>query len=250
MSTTTTNIDQSTLDAVQALIRTNLVSRDSLYAAADKLDGVALQNVCRRLADELGGHVADLQQLLLARGQTPVGPEDGLVKKLRFIVLDVLQQQQSAQQVVLEAEGREKSLKEEYDAAIGQSDDEQIKGLLHLQRKNAEFGGQVLEAIQEVHRGADDDRQGRKKNGKSKKSAHESASVSLPKPLASVGRPQVGDAYRCEKCGMRIEVALACNSPDAITPEFRCCGAAMVITEAGKANKTLTPEAERGDFVG
>ena len=58
-------IDQATVEKVQDLIRTNLASRDTLYAMADKLSGPAGEKVCRRLADELGGNVADLQQLLL-----------------------------------------------------------------------------------------------------------------------------------------------------------------------------------------
>jgi uncharacterized protein (TIGR02284 family) len=235
---TTTQIDQSTLDLVQDLIRTNLVSRDSLYAAADKLDGPALQRVCRRLADELGGHVADLQQLLLGRGQKPVGPEDELVKKLRFVVLEVLQQRPTAQDVVIEAEGRARWLKKEYDAAIAQAEDRQIKSLLHLQRKNAEFGGEVLEAIEEVHRAADESPR------------HDDKAERFQQPTEeSTRKPQIGEIYRCAKCGMRIEVIVACNCPDAITPEFRCCGANMTATEPSIAHETLTPEAGRGDYV-
>jgi len=249
MSATSTQIDEATLEIVQDLIRTNLVSRDGLYAAADKLDGPALQKVCRRLADELAGHVADLQQLVLRYGQKPVGPEDWFVQKLRSVVLEVLQQQPSSQHVVIEAEGRERWLKKEYDAAIEQARDGQIKGLLHLQRKNAEFGGEVLEAIEELHRATDNPRDA--EAAPAGALPHDDKADGFRQPREeTIHRFQAGDTYRCEKCGMRIAIIVACNCPDAITPEFRCCGANMISTPPSSANETLTPEAERGDYIG
>jgi uncharacterized protein (TIGR02284 family) len=262
MSTATAQIDQATLDKVQDLIRTNLVSRDSLYAAADKLDGPALQMICRRLADELGGHVVDLQQVLLGRGQKPVGPEDELVKKLRFVVVEVLKQRPSSQQVVIEAEGRTRLLKKKYDAAIDHAEDGPIKSLLHKQRQNTEFGGEVLEAIEEVHRAADEPHRHEnirtapppataRAGGTSERVSPKPGDSPVPLPTEeSTHNPEVGETYRCEKCGMRIEVIVACNCPDAITPEFRCCGANMTATEPSIANETLTPEAGRGDYIG
>jgi uncharacterized protein (TIGR02284 family) len=244
-------IDQGTLDTVQDLIRTNLVSRDGLYAAATKLDGAALQRICRRLADELGGHVADLQQLLLARGQKPVGPEDNLVRKLRAVVLEVLQQQPSSQHVVAEVEECTRVLKKEYDTAIKQTDDVQIKNVLHRQRQDAEFGGDVLGAIEEVHRPPE---QGQQPRGVSKvlpaSSARKKNSPAKPKPQPRNMKPQVGQTYRCEKCGMRIEITAECNCPDEVSPELRCCGAEMTLNEPAEANETLTPEAARGDYTG
>ena len=74
-------LDPITEERVQDLIRTNLASRDGLYAAADQLSGAAVEKVCRRLAEELGGNAAALAQLLLTRGVKPVGPDDELELK-------------------------------------------------------------------------------------------------------------------------------------------------------------------------
>ena len=63
----------------------------------------------------------------------------------------------------------------------------------------------------------------------------------------TAGKPQAGDKYHCEVCGMEIEVVMACQSQHT-GPEFRCCNADM--REGGTSrDNTLTPEAARGDFT-
>jgi uncharacterized protein (TIGR02284 family) len=254
MRSTSNQIKRETLDTIQDVIRTNLVSRDGLYAAAAKLDGQALRRICTRLADELGGNVADLQQLLLARGQKPVGPDDELVRKLRAVVLEVLQQQPSPQHIVAEAEECARVLKKEYDAALTQTDDPQIKNVLHRQRQEAEFGGDVLGALEEVHRPGEQPRQPRSVGkvlpaSAARKKKEDKPAQANPQP-SDHHKPQVGETYRCEKCGMRIEVTAECNCTDDVLPEFRCCGAEMTFNDPSVANDTLTPEAARGDYTG
>jgi hypothetical protein len=63
-----------------------------------------------------------------------------------------------------------------------------------------------------------------------------------------IHKPEIGETYHCEECGMQIKVIAACNTQREIGPEFRCCGAEM---RAGDplGGKTLTPEAARGDFT-
>ncbi len=145
-------IDQATLDGIQDLIRTNLVSRDSLYAAAKNLDSETLQRICRRLADELGGHVAELQQFLLVRHEQPIGPDDNVVSKLRVIVAEALQQS-PAEVIALEAgEKCTHELKKQYEEAIEHTGNRQAKGILHQQRKTVESGDDVLRALGELKR--------------------------------------------------------------------------------------------------
>ena len=39
--------------------------------------------------------------------------------------------------------------------------------------------------------------------------------------------PKAGEKYRCESCGMEIQVTKDCNCEDC-PADFRCCGQAMV----------------------
>lgn len=145
-------IDPATEERVQDLIRTNLASRDSLYAAADQLSGAAVEKVCRRLAEELGGNVADLQQLLLTRGVQPVGPDDELAAKVRDVLVEVLRQEPSDEKIVAKAAECEHALKKQYDTAIDETPNKQVEGVLQQQRKEVELGKEVLEAIDEAQR--------------------------------------------------------------------------------------------------
>ena len=58
----------------------------------------------------------------------------------------------------------------------------------------------------------------------------------------TAGKPQVGDQYHCEICGMEVEVIMPCQSQHT-GPEFRCCGAEM----AHGGTLIRSPEVERGE---
>jgi uncharacterized protein (TIGR02284 family) len=145
-------IEQATAEKVQDLIRTNLANRDTLYAMADKVSGAAVEKVCRRLADELGGNVAELQQLLLTRGIKPVEPDDEVYATLRDALREVLCQEPSFQAIVEKASECEHALKEQYDTAINEAQNKRVEGVLHQQRKEVELGQEVFEAIDEAQR--------------------------------------------------------------------------------------------------
>ena len=36
--------------------------------------------------------------------------------------------------------------------------------------------------------------------------------------------PKNGDHFRCEKCGMQIEITIACKCEDPDHVHFQCCG--------------------------
>ena len=61
-------------------------------------------------------------------------------------------------------------------------------------------------------------------------------------------KPQVGETYHCEECGMTVKVTVACNCQKDVAPEFRCCGAEMRQGDP-LARKTIAPEAVRGDYT-
>jgi hypothetical protein len=39
--------------------------------------------------------------------------------------------------------------------------------------------------------------------------------------------PKKGEKYRCESCGMKLEVTESCNCKNEEEPHFRCCGGPM-----------------------
>ena len=65
-------------------IRSLFASRDALlFAVNGNVNKDGLQHVSRAVADELGGMIADLSQLLLIKGVTPLAPDDEKLAKLR-----------------------------------------------------------------------------------------------------------------------------------------------------------------------
>ena len=142
----TQNIDSMTLQKVRELVRSNFAARDELYAAAEELDDEALSGICRRLADDLGGNAADLQQLLMVEGQSPAEP-DGVVRRLQEIVIETLASRHGPNTVLAEAEAAEQQLKEDYDSVIEATPDDQVEGLLRSQREDVAFGATVLRKV-------------------------------------------------------------------------------------------------------
>ena len=71
-----TQLNRIALRKIQELIEANFAGRDELQAAAESLDDDARQRVCRRLANHLASHAAELQQIVTACGAEPAGPLD------------------------------------------------------------------------------------------------------------------------------------------------------------------------------
>ena len=140
-------LDQVTLTEIQKLVEANFAGRDELHAAAEKLDDEARKQVCRRLADHLGGHAAELQQVLLAHGAEPVGPGD--IPALADALFDLVKATRGPSGVIGTAEECEHDVKEEYDRAIDAASSKDAEGLLRKQRDEVEFGEKVLRSIKE-----------------------------------------------------------------------------------------------------
>lgn len=144
------NIDPITVRRVRELIRENFSTRDELYSVAETLSDDDLAEICRRLADKLGGHVAHLQQLLMAAGNEPVQPQsrDEIVRHLQGIVVELLDEKRGQRAVLDEAKAAEQKLKKEYDDAIEAVPDPEVEGLLRKQREEVAFGETVLSKVQ------------------------------------------------------------------------------------------------------
>ena len=66
--------------------------------------------------------------------------------------------------------------------------------------------------------------------------------------MSAKDKPEVGETYNCEVCGMQIKVIVACKCQEDMSPEFLCCGAEMRKGDP-RAGTTLPPEAARGDYT-
>ena len=63
-------------------------------------------------------------------------------------------------------------------------------------------------------------------------------SVFIPRPREAKGfakvwyramqsNPKMGETYACDKCGMTLEVLVACKCSDDCKPKLECCGQAL-----------------------
>jgi uncharacterized protein (TIGR02284 family) len=138
-------LSPQTLDRIQQLISANFAVRDELYAAARSLDDEARQQVCRRLAEHLAGHAVELQQILTASGERPVGPLD--MNSLAEALFESAKQSHGESGVLAAAVEREHNLKEDYDRALDYVSQPQAENVLKRQREGVEFGEQVLRGM-------------------------------------------------------------------------------------------------------
>ena len=146
------SLDDRTEQAIVDLIRLNFSARESLYAAANALDNEQLAEICRRLADDLGGHAAELQQLVLAFGDSPEAA-DSLEMYLDTATLELLKQRRGEMAVLAQAEAREQEVKQRYDETIRSARHSEMRGVLLRQREKTQFGVNVLRSIRRVREG-------------------------------------------------------------------------------------------------
>lgn len=143
-------LDDATLRKLQTLVEANFTGRDELYAAAKSLNDEDRKNVCRKLAEHLAGHAAELQQILAACGADPAGPLD--THALAESLFDLTKATRGAHGVLHAAESCERILKQEYDQAIQATGDREAEALLQKQRDDVEFGEQVLRGMKKADR--------------------------------------------------------------------------------------------------
>lgn len=134
--------DKTTVGGLQELLKTLFTRRDELYAVAELLSDEDHSRICRRLADQLGGHAADLQQIILSNGDKPALPTS---RKQAATRLDQVTAQ--GRSALAAAEQFEQDLRQRYDQTIAWMSDREIEGLLCKQRDEVEFGVCVLRSL-------------------------------------------------------------------------------------------------------
>lgn len=146
-------LNQEALSKIQELIKGNFTGRDELYAAAESLDDDARRRVCRRLAEHLAGHAADLQQIVIASGVDPAGPLD--MEAIANALFDVAKANRGDAGVLGAVAEGERNLKDEYDRAIDATNDPHGEDLLRRQRGEVDFAENVL---RDMSRASEQDR--------------------------------------------------------------------------------------------
>ncbi len=141
-------LNQESLNRIQELIAANFTGRDELYAAANSLDSEAQQQVCHRLAEHLAGHAAELQQIVAASGVDPAGPLD--LHALARSLFEIAKLNRGESGVLQAATEGEHNLKQDYEAAIDETDHPQTENVLRRQRDEVEFNEQVLRGMTEA----------------------------------------------------------------------------------------------------
>ena len=138
-------MDERTLATVQELIEANLTRRDELYAAAASLDDRARQHVCRRLAEHLAGHAAELEQLVTIHGAEPAQPLD--IESIASALFRLAKANRGDAGVLEAAAEGERHLIRDYDSALEGMTNHEAKNALRRQSEYVEFGEQVLCAM-------------------------------------------------------------------------------------------------------
>jgi uncharacterized protein (TIGR02284 family) len=140
----------STLDKIRVLIDANFSGRDELYAAAESLDDEARKGVCRRLAEHLADHAAELEQILLASSDRGIDELDAdFIDHLsERTFLEMVKDLHGESRVLAENEQCERNLKEKYDRMIRATSESEAEGVLKRHRDDVEFAENVLHAMQ------------------------------------------------------------------------------------------------------
>jgi hypothetical protein len=138
-------LDEKTLAEIRKLVEANFGNRDELYVAADSLDDEDRERVCRRLAEHLAGHAAELQQVLAASGSDPAGPLD--IDDIVTALFESIKAQRGVAGVLEAAEEAQRDLKRGYDRAIEETPAQEAEGLLRGQRDAVDFGERVLRSM-------------------------------------------------------------------------------------------------------
>jgi uncharacterized protein (TIGR02284 family) len=139
-------LDSETVQRLRRLVAATYGGRDELYAAADKLGDRDLAAICRKLADDLAGHTAYLEQVIVMHGQEP-GFQDAVASALSEEIMKVLRQSPGDQGVVLAAERGQGQLRRQYDETISATGDPEAQSVLGQQRKHIEFAERVLRQV-------------------------------------------------------------------------------------------------------
>jgi uncharacterized protein (TIGR02284 family) len=142
------SLDDETVKRLRELVAATYVGRDDLYLAAEHLNDGELAVICRKLADELAGQSAHLEQVILMQGEAAGGEEEETVRAaLREEIMKFLREHGRDPAILSAAKKSQHELRDRYDATIAATEDSETQGVLKKQREEVDFGERVLDRI-------------------------------------------------------------------------------------------------------
>jgi hypothetical protein len=139
-------LDSTTIARLRQLVVSAYSGRDDLYAAAEQLNDQDLSVICHKLADDLGGNTADLEQIIVAQGAEP-GFKDAVASVLGEEIMRLLRKTRGDQGVISNVQQQQSALCGQYDAIIAATPDAEAKSVLEDQKKDVDFAARVLRQV-------------------------------------------------------------------------------------------------------
>ncbi len=116
------SLDPETILRLRLLAATTYSGRDDLYAAASQVSNEDLAIICRRLADDLAGNTAFLEQIIAIHGAEP-GFKEAVASALGEEIMRLLREGHGDHGVISVVQAEQRSLRGEYEATIAATHD-------------------------------------------------------------------------------------------------------------------------------
>jgi uncharacterized protein (TIGR02284 family) len=140
------SLDSETIERLRKLIATTYGGRDDLYAAANQLNDEDLSAICRKLADDLAGDTAYLEQIIVMHGQQPE-VQNAVTSTLSEAIMKLLRKSRGDEGIVSAAKQRQSQLRQRYNETIAATGHPEAHAILDEQKKHVEFAERVLRQV-------------------------------------------------------------------------------------------------------
>lgn len=140
------SLDSKTVALLRNLVVATYYVRDDLYLAVDCLKDKDLAAICRKLADDLAGNTAYLEQIILMQNEEPEF-EDHMMSSLNTVVMMYLRKNQGDEGIISAIQQGYSYLSDKYYKSIAGTSDSETQKVLEKQKKDVDFAQRVLQKI-------------------------------------------------------------------------------------------------------
>jgi uncharacterized protein (TIGR02284 family) len=140
------SLDSETILRLRMLAVATYGGRDDLYAAAAQLSNEDLSVICRKLADDLAGNTAYLEQIIATQGEQP-GFNEAIASALGEEIMKLLREGNGDHGIIAVVQQEQRGLREEYEATIAATRDAEARSVLEEQKRDVDFAERVLRHI-------------------------------------------------------------------------------------------------------
>jgi hypothetical protein len=140
------SLDSETIARLRHLVVATYSGRDDLYAAAAQVTDKDLGDICCKLADDLAGNAAYLEQIIIMHDEDP-GYVNAIASSLGEKIMKLVRARRGDQGIVSAVQQKQMKLREKYEATIDAMHDSEAHSLLETQKKAVEFAEHVLRKV-------------------------------------------------------------------------------------------------------